>query len=390
MVQVKHFCGLAPILLRWVSSMSQVWILISAAAHRTARVLLGIGLIAALGGCAEMSYYLQSIQGHTRLLLAAEPIDRLLLTPSTSSALRDRLRMAQRLRRYASEELSLPENTSYQRYADLGRSHVVWNVVAAPAYSLKLKTWCFPVMGCVAYRGYFEQEAAQQFAAQLRSQGLEVEVYGVPAYSTLGWMNWLGGDPLLNTWANYGDADLAKLMFHELAHQVLYVGSDTVFDESFATAVARLGTLQWLRQQSNPQLQLEFERLESRRASFRALTRSVRASLAQVYEGAEQSNAASDELARAKTRVFEQFRHDYAVLKTTWGGDGSYDAWVQQANNASLGAQAAYDDLVGGFEALFDSVGRRWPDFFKAAKALAQKPQSERTKALQHLAAGAG
>lgn len=347
------------------------------------RTLLLLFLVATLGACAEASYYLQSVQGHAKVVLATEPVERLLTSDRTSPALRQRLELAQDLRRFASTKLGLPDNASYQRYADLGRSHVVWNVVAAPAYSLELKTWCFPVMGCVSYRGYFEHAAAQQQAAQLRAQGYDVEVYGVPAYSTLGWLNWLGGDPLLNTWIFYPDVELARLMFHELAHQVLYVGSDTVFDESFATAVAHLGTVQWLKFNADTGQQMQFEVDEQRRASFRALTRTVRSRLARAYDDAKKSGANAEQLAALKAELFEEFRRDYATLKASWGGYSGYDAWVERANNASLGAQAAYDDLVAGFERLFQQVDGRWPDFFDAARVLAQMPKAERTQVLQ-------
>ncbi len=353
------------------------------------RVVLSLLLVATLGACAEASYYLQSVKGHAQMVLASEPIERMLRSGDISPALRQRLVVAQQLRRFASEELGLPDNASYQRYADLGRSHVVWNVVAAPAYSLQLKSWCFPVMGCVTYRGYFEQAAAQQVAADLAAQGYEVEVYGVPAYSTLGWLNWLGGDPLLNTWAFYSDAELARLMFHELAHQVLYVGSDTVFDESFATAVARLGTLHWLQTSADARQQAQFRDDEARRASFKALTRQFRKQLRQFYDSAEKPGGDATQRAARKLQLFQTFRRDYAALKSSWGGYDGYDDWVARANNASLGAQAAYDDLVAGFEALFKQLGGRWPDFFKAAQALAALPKEARAQALQEHAARA-
>ena len=188
-----------------------------------------------------MAYLVQSASGHIKIMQAARPVDDWIADDSTPPALKKRLQMAEQIRRYASSALLLPDNASYHRYAQLPRRAVVWNVVAAPAYSLTLQTWCFPVTGCIGYRGYFDEQDAQAQATALRDQGLEASVYGVPAYSTLGWTNWLGGDPLLSTFINYPQGELARMIFHELAHQVLYVKDDTAFNESFATAVERLG-----------------------------------------------------------------------------------------------------------------------------------------------------
>jgi predicted aminopeptidase len=315
-------------------------------------------------------------------MLAAHPIDDWLADAQTPVALKQRLQLAQQLRQFAVTELHLPDNASYQRYADLNRRHVVWNVVAAPEFSLTLKTWCFPVAGCVGYRGYFAEADAQAQAATLRDQGLEASVYGVPAYSTLGWMNWAGGDPLLNTFINYPEGELARMMFHELSHQVLYVPDDTVFNESFATAVERLGGALWLAQRANLQAQKSYAEFDQRRQQFRALTRLTRQKLAQIYK--ENSPATTVEQAHStmKIKAMQEFREDYTALKKSWGGYSGYDAWVAQANNAAFGAQAAYDDLVPGFEALFESAGRDWPKFYDAVRALSERPASERASQL--------
>ena len=218
------------------------------------KLALALGLVAGFGGCAStggapgsmgpLAYYSQSIGGHLDLVQRARPVDEWLADPATPPALRERLQLAQRLRSFAVSALGLPDNASYRRYADLQRTAVVWNVVAAPELSLKLKTWCYPLMGCVGYRGFFKREDAEAEAAAQRAGGLDATVYGVPAYSTLGWTNWLGGDPLLNTFVAGSEAGLARLVFHELAHQVVYVPGDTMFNESYATAVERLGLLQ--------------------------------------------------------------------------------------------------------------------------------------------------
>ncbi|TXT37941.1 MAG: putative zinc protease [Comamonadaceae bacterium] len=339
-----------------------------------------------LGGCAESRYYWQSLSGHFQLMQAARPVDDWLADPTVTHNLKQRLQLAQEIRQFAVTELHLPDNASYRRYADLQRRHVVWNVVAAPEFSLKLKTWCFPVAGCVGYRGYFAQEAAQNEADSLRAQGLEVSVYGVPAYSTLGWMNWLGGDPLLNTFIAYPDGELARMVFHELAHQVLYVPDDTLFNESFATAVERLGSASWLAQQATPVAQRDYAIFDARRQQFRALSRATRAKLEQIYKENSALAPVNNAQTAMKFEAMNNFRHAYASLKTSWGGFSGYDTWVAQANNAAFGAQAAYDELVPGFEALFVQQERDWPRFYDAVRQLAQRPKEERSQLLKQWA----
>jgi predicted aminopeptidase len=238
----------------------------------------------ALGGCADTGYYWQALRGHAELMHAARPVDDWIAQEQTPEPLRQRLRLAQAMREFAVTELALPDNASYRRYADLGRPAAVWNLVAAPPDALTLKTWCVPVAGCVGYRGYYREADARAEAAALQAQGLEVRVYGVPAYSTLGWMNWAGGDPLLSTFIHHPEGELARLIFHELAHQVVYVADDTLFNESFATAVERLGGERWLATRASAAARAEWRDADSRRRDFQALTRDTRARLATVYE----------------------------------------------------------------------------------------------------------
>ena len=361
------------------------------------RLLFACLLIAALlTGCSNTSYYLQSIRGHLALINAAQPIDTWLADPNTPPTLKARLQLAQRMRRFAVTDLGLPNNASYQRYADLHRAAVVWNVVAAPADSLTLKTWCFPVVGCVGYRGYYDQTEANTLAAELQSEGLEVSVYGVPAYSTLGWMNWAGGDPLLNTFIHYPEGELARMVFHELAHQVLYVKNDTPFNESFATAVERIGSARWLTLHATPEAQAEYARFDARRTQFRALVRATRLTLSDIYAQKSPLALADPAQAAMKLRALEKFRADYATLKASWAGTDAptagYDRWVDKANNAAFGAMAAYDEWVPGFEALFqrEACGATdraaWMRFFDAVRQLAALPAAERTQALDALA----
>ena len=284
------------------------------------RSLLPLLLVALLAGCADTRYYYQSVSGHLQLMQAARPVRDWLADPQAPDGLKTRLALAQQIRAFAVTELKLPDNASYQRYADLQRRAVVWNVVAAPEFSLTLKTWCFPVAGCVGYRGYFNEAEARSEAAALQQSGLEVSVYGVPAYSTLGWLNWAGGDPLLNTFISLPDTELARLIFHELAHQVLYVPDDTRFNESFATAVERLGVQRWLAQPGTAGTQREAAELRKRRQQFRALTLATRSRLAEIYQSNQPLALDSKGLSAMKIEAMQDFRAAYAELRRGWGG----------------------------------------------------------------------
>jgi len=347
--------------------------------------LAGLAATAAmvcLTGCANLGYYWQSATGHLKVMSAAKPVEEWLGDSQAPERLKARLALSQRIRNYAVAELKLPDNPSYRRYADLHRTAVVWNVVAAPAYSVTLKSWCFPVTGCVTYRGYFDEAQARADAAELAAQGYESNVYPVPAYSTLGWMNWAGGDPLLNTFIHYPEGELARLIFHELAHQVVYAKHDTMFNESFATAVERLGGARWLATQAGDAARKEYAEFNARRNEFRALALATRKRLEEIYESTQ-----GEERDRRKQAALRDFRASYAKLRDSWGGDPArfrgYDQWVERANNASFGAQAAYDELVPGFEALFRREGQDWKRFYDAVKRLAKLPKEERHRLLK-------
>lgn len=344
--------------------------------------LAGTAALLCLSGCANLGYYWQSATGHLQMMSAAKPVEDWLSAEESPDRLKARLALSQRIRDFAVAELKLPDNPSYRRYADLRRAAVVWNVVAAPAYSVTLKDWCFPVTGCVTYKGYFDEAKARAEAADLAAQGYESNVYPVPAYSTLGWMNWAGGDPLLNTFIHYPEGELARLLFHELAHQVVYAKHDTMFNESFATAVERLGGARWLATHASEAARSENAQFNARRNEFRSLALATRKRLEGIYEGTQ--GAERDRLKQAALR---EFRADYAKLRDGWGGDPArfrgFDQWVERANNASFGAQAAYDELVPGFEALFQREGRDWKRFYDAVKRLADLPREERHRLLK-------
>lgn len=344
--------------------------------------LSSVGVVAAAlaalcltSGCTTLGYYGQAVGGHLDILQRSRPVPEWLADSSTPDRLRQRLQLSQQMREFAVQELKLPDNASYRRYADLGRPSVVWNVVAAPELSLQLKTWCFPVMGCVGYRGYFQREAAEATAAKLRAEGWEVYVYGVPAYSTLGWTNWIGGDPLLNTFIHWPEGELARLVFHELAHQVAYAGDDTMFNESFATAVERIGGQRWLAQPGREAAAREYSELDARRRDWRELTLRHRQRLQALYT----SGQSDDAKRAAKALLREQLMAEVAALKAgPWAGFTGYDRFFAEANNATFGVQAAYNELVPQFERLFEQHGRDFSRFYAEVQRLAALPKAER------------
>jgi predicted aminopeptidase len=333
-------------------------------------------------GCSSLGYYGQAVVGHLDIVQRAKPVSQWVDDGNTAPALRERLRLSQRIRDFASAELKLPDNRSYRAFAELDRPAAVWNVVAAPELSLTLKTWCFPVMGCVGYRGYFDRAGADRMAVQLSAEGMEVSVYGVPAYSTLGWTNWLGGDPLLSTFVQWPEGELARLIFHELAHQVAYATDDTVFNESFATAVEQIGGARWLGQHATEAARVEYARLDGRRRDFRELVARYRSSLDALYRGPD----SPAEKRERKAEIYAQMRAEYAQLKAArWDGFAGYDPWFERANNAALGVQAVYGELVPDFERLFDRQGRDFERFYAAVKQLAALPKAQRQAKLRAL-----
>lgn len=350
-----------------------------------------VALVATAGvGCSSVGYYAQAAHGHLSLMNAARPIDDWLADPATGEPLKRKLVAARQMRSFAASELSLPDNRSYTAYADLKRSAVVWNVFATPELSLRLKTWCYLAFGCAGYRGYFDQAAAQRTAEALRAEGYDVNVGAVPAYSTLGWTNWLGGDPLLNTFIHWSDAELARLIFHELAHQVVYVKDDTVFNESFATAVERVGVQRWLATHGDDAQRAAYAQVQQRRTDFLALLLAHRAQLVEAY-----ADDAPTDVKRARKRaVFDRLQVEYRRMRDErWGGFAGYDRFfAQDLNNAHLSAVGAYNDLVPAFEALLARESGDLPRFFEAVRTLAaqDKPQRDRLLAALMSAPTAG
>lgn len=328
-----------------------------------------------LAGCSTVSYYRQSIGGQLELWKKRQPIADLLTAPGMSDVLREKLQTTLAIRDFASTELALPDNDSYRSYADLQRPFVVWNVFAAQPFELNLKRWCFPFAGCVGYRGYFSQSDAQEFADGLAAKGMDVYVGGVAAYSTLGWFD----DPLLNTVLNRPPARIAGLIFHELAHQQLYVEGDTAFNEGFATAVQLEGVRRWLAKYGDETQRRDYAQFQRRQTDFVTLVTAARDRLRAVYAlGADKTDMRTQ-----KTAIQAELRQQYQRLKKRWDGYSGYDAWfAQPLNNAQLAAVTTYRDRVPAFQQLLAQQHGDMAAFYKACAALGELPASERRLAL--------
>jgi predicted aminopeptidase len=336
-------------------------------------------VLPALSGCAQMGYYWQSVRGQMDIWNREKPISEVINDPASPQALRDKLALALRARDFASAELALPRNESYRRYADLGRPYVVWNVFAAPEFSTQPVQWCFVMAGCVHYRGYFARADADAFGADAAARGHDVYVGGVPAYSTLGWF----ADPVLNTFVHYPAVELARIIFHELSHQVVYVKDDTTFNESFAVAVEREGLRRWIARHGGGEDQKTVARLQTYRDGFRALIQTYRARLDALYR----QRMAPEAMREAKQRVFAEMLADYQGLKASWGGFAGYDRWfAQPPNNALLASVAIYTQHVPAFEAMLREQGNDLPKFYAAVQALARLDKPARDAALKRYA----
>ena len=337
-----------------------------------------VPLLAALllNGCSSVAYYGQLAEGQWQLLRARQPVAQVIADPATPPQLRSHLAHAEQARVFASQQMKLPDNHSYRVYADIGRPYVVWNVFATPELSLQPVTHCFPIAGCVAYRGYYQQGAARGAAALMRQDGLDVYVGGVEAYSTLGWFD----DPILSSMVGWGDERLATLIFHELAHQRFYVQNDTEFNESFASFVEQEGTRQWRVARGLAAIGGD---QGQQREQFIRLVLASRERLQAIYSGT------LDEAHKrqAKRAEFERLRREYRQVRDgQWGGDKRYDAWVYgPLNNAKLLPFGLYDQWVPAFEALFREVGRDWGRFYERVEQLGRLPIADRKAALQRL-----
>jgi predicted aminopeptidase len=328
-----------------------------------------------LPACAAIEYYAQAVGGHLELLRLSVPIEEALHQPNTPEAVRARLEHVVAIRNFASRELKLPDNGSYRRYADIGRPFVIWNVFAAPEFSVKAVESCFPFAGCVTYRGYYSEEGGQRHAARMAAEGNDVYIGGVPAYSTLGWFD----DPVLSTFIRYPDAELARLLFHELAHQVVYVKDDTMFNESFAVAVEEEGVRRWLDSRGTPEQRAAHESFTRRRQQIVALVLKYRTRLEAFYG----EPGSAEEKRAGKERRFDEMLSEYRALKDSWDGYAGYDRlFGKRPNNALLASIAAYTELVPAFRALLAAGGGDMERFYAAARKLAAMPAGERRMVL--------
>jgi predicted aminopeptidase len=340
-------------------------------------VLVGAVTLAACATFDTVDYYWQGAAGQLELLANSQPIPDVI--GKSGTALATRLERIRKIREFASRELGLPNNGSYTRYTDLGRPYVSWNVFATPELSLKPRQWCFPIAGCVNYRGYFREALAMGESKRLKAAGDDVYVGGVPAYSTLGWFD----DPVLSSFVSWPETEVARLIFHELAHQLIYVKSDSTFNESYATTVEEAGLERWLAARHDSQLTKLAARADHMRTIFRDLVRTTRAKLAEAYA----SNASDEDKRRAKQEIIAAMKAAYEAAKQGEPGLSGYDRWfAQQPNNAAIAAIGLYTDRVPAFRELLHESNGNLPTFYQRVRELAAMPRHKRDAALDALA----
>ena len=350
------------------------------------RVLVIIATLVLVSGCSTVGYYSQIVSGHMKIVLGKRSLADVASDENIDESLKHRLTVAQKARQFGIKELGLPNNESYTSFYDTGKRFVTWNVVAAGEFSFVPRTWCFPIAGCVSYRGYYSEKSAQEYADNLAAEeGLDVAVNGATAYSTLGWFK----DPLLNTMLERSDPSIASLLFHELAHQQLYVGDDSTFNESYASFVEKVGLNQWRQNEAivNPQpdselVNVELEARKKRREQFIALLSTVRSDLETLYELEIEDESKREQ----KKQRFAQMRADYAALKRSWDDYEGYDHWFStEINNARLVSVSTYNEYIPAFEVMFDQSGGSLAQFYQVAKEVAELPAEERTAVMQEL-----
>jgi len=336
-------------------------------------------LVTLLTACAGPGYYLQAVSGQWKLLRARRDVDTLLADSSTPPALVQQLTTAEQILTFAKTELDLPSGKSYSTYVDIGRDTLVWNVIATEEFSLKPQQWCFPIAGCVPYRGYFKEQKARRFARKLRHKGKDVVVSPSPAYSTLGWFK----DPLLNTMLNGPDVQLADYLFHELAHQRLYVKGDGRFNESYASFVARAGVSAWLKSLQRLDDVRQWQHRPRAAKALNSLLSTVRAQLQAVYR----SDATVSVKRQKKSAIFLSLARAGKQSGNAQGGGRNYfSSWFEPPlNNAKLALFNTYEGQQCVFEQLFRQVGENMREFHRRAEQLAKQGKSAREKWLNQI-----
>ena len=335
-----------------------------------------------LGACSTIGYYGQAVKGQFEIFQKQRPIETVLTDPDSPKKLKERLRLVGEIRDFAGSRLALPgAKTHYGRYADLGRPHVVWNVFAAPEFSLDPKSWWYLIVGRLEYRGFFSKEAALELSEDLKAEGLDTAVGGVSAYSTLGFFR----DPVLNTFINDPEVSLAGLLFHELTHHRFFLKNDTTFSEGLATAVEEEGLSLWVEQQGSAKLRREFEIYLRRRRDFVSLIDQTRDALKQLYASVENPTEQQQvELRKSKAAIFADLKSRYQNVKASrWDGYKGYDKWFnRKINNAHLNSVAAYFDYVPGFKKLIREADHDFDAFFETVERIAKLPEEERKSML--------
>jgi len=336
-----------------------------------------LALLLTLGGCETLGYYTQAASGHLELMRARQSTASLLADPATPDALRDRLALVQEMLTFAEDELALPAEGQYQHYVALDRDAVVYNVMAAPRHDFTPLLWCFPIAGCVAYRGYFERSRAEAKAAELADDGFDVHVGGAAAYSTLGWFS----DPLLSSFLWRDEADLAELLFHELAHVRVYLPGDTAFNESYATFVGREGARRWLAGRDMNDHRQRWESRTQLRQGFVDFVLQWRSKMAERYQALREDGAGVTALDAARDELWSGMRE--AWLGQRPPAAAPYDGFfLAEPSNARLNTVADYHGQLPAFAALFAAVGEDFDTFHAEVEALAQMSAEHRAARL--------
>jgi predicted aminopeptidase len=333
--------------------------------------------------CQSIQYYNQAIDGQMDILWSRQPLSRLVNDPATPTPLRRKLLFILSVRDFAEKNLHLPVNDRYLSYVELNRPYVVWNVFAAPEFSLTPKTWCFPIVGCVAYRGYFSEQDANRFGDSLKQKGFDVYIGGAIAYSTLGWFD----DPVLSTFSDLSEPETAALIFHELAHSVLYVSDDTAFNESFATAVEQEGFRRWQAAANHPEGYEKWLRKRRQHQKFIVLVSKYRTKLKNLYA----SNLPVDEKRTRKEALFTQMRAEFEDLKSASGDMAAYDHWFKfPLNNAQIISVSAYYNWVPAFNQILSETGGDLQKFYQKCRWLAKREPAERNRILENYKSASG